>query len=217
MLKHCALALAAAVLASGAQADLKGTYQLQKGKQLNLYYRDEQHMRASVGDDKQLLIKGAETWVLKRQDAQWLALNADGVGGLLRAMNKGDATQDLGPVQMRPLGRKETVAGYTGEVYEASSGDNKYEVVLSDNADVQAMTDAWRQMAQKLSKYLGQQDVQRLQQALDAIPKGKGGLLRQGDNLTLVSIDKKISNSDVEFPAGTKVMQLPQLSLPAAN
>jgi hypothetical protein len=217
MLKRCALVLAAALLAGTAHADLKGTYQLHKGQQLNLFYRDESHMRASVGDDKQLVLKGEETWVLKRQDTQWLALNADSVGGMLRAMDTSEATKDVGPVQIRPLGRKETVAGYPGEVYEVSSGDKKYEVVLSDNPDVLALTDAWRHIAQKLAKYLGQKDAQKLQQALDAIPKGKGGLLRQGDNLTLVSIDKKLGSSDVDFPPDTKVMQLPQLSLPGAN
>lgn len=214
MLKHCAIFLVAALLAGAVHAELKGSYQLQKDRQVDLFYRDDQHIRASVDDDKQLIVKEGETWVLKRQEEKWLALNAEGVGGLLRAVTK-DRAEEIGPVQLRPLGRKETVAGYPGEVYELSSGDKKIEIVLSDNPDVLALTNAWRLMAQKIGQNLGQKEALRLRQALDTIPrKGKGGLLRQGDNFVLVAIDKKVKSSDVDFPPDTQVVQLPQLSLP---
>lgn len=218
MLKHCAaVAASALLLVTACHAELKGVYKLQDGQQVDLYYRDAQHMRADVGGDKQLVLKGAETWVLKRQDTQWLAINADNVGGLLRALSKsaGDPTADAGPVQLRALGRRETVAGYTGDVYELSSGDKKYDVVLSDHPDVRALTDGWRAAAQKIAQNLGQRDAQRLQQALEAIPASKGGLLRQGDNIVLVSIDNKARDVDVDFPPNTQVVQLPAgLSLP---
>ncbi len=214
MLKHCAVFLAAALLASAGHAELKGSYQLQKGKQVDLFYRDDKHMRASVDDDKQLIVKGGDTWILKRQDEKWLAVNAEGVGGLLRALSK-NHSEELGEVKLSPLGRKETVAGYSGDVYELSNGDKKYEVVLTDNPDVLALTNAWRLMAQKIAQNLGQKEAQRLQQALNTIPRqGKGGLLRQGDNLKLVAIDKHVSNADVDFPQDTQVMQMPQFSLP---
>ncbi len=218
MLNRRALFVLAAVLTGAAHAEIKGTYALHDGQQLNLYYRDDTHMRASIGDDKQLVVKGNETWVLKRQDSQWLAINADSVGGLLRnfAKNSADA-QDAGPVQLRSLGRKETVAGYTGDVYEVSSGDKTFEVVLSDNPDVITLTNGWRHMAQKIAQNLNQKDAKRLQQALEAIPKEKGGLLRQGDRLTLVALDKKIKSSDVDMPSDAQVMQLPKLSLPGSN
>jgi len=213
MLKHCAVFLAAALLASTGHADLKGSYQLHKGKQLELFYRDDQHLRASVDDDKQLVVKGSDTWILKRQDDKWMALNAESLGSLLRSVAK-DHAQEIGPTELHATGRKETVAGYVGEVYEFSNGDKKYELVLTDNAEVLALTNAWRQLAQKLAANIGRQEAQRLQAALNAIPqKGKGGLLRQGDNLTLVAIDKT-KNSDVDFPANTQVVQLPQLPLP---
>lgn len=213
MLKHCALFLAAALLASASHADLKGSYQLSKGKQLDLFYRDDQHMRASVGDDKQLVVKGSETWILKRQDTKWMALNTEGLGSLLRSVTK-DHAEEIGPVELRATGRKETVAGFVGEVFELSSGDKKYEVVLTDNAEVLALTNAWRQIANKLASNIGRSESQRLQQALEVIPqKGKGGLLRQGDNLVLVAVNKQ-KTSEVDFPPDTQVVQLPPISLP---
>lgn len=212
--------LLAALLAAPAHAELKGTYRLHDGKQLDLYYRDDQHMRASVGDDRQLVLRGDETWVLKRHDAQWLALNVDGLGGLLRAFSKraDKAAEQVGPVQLRDLGRKETVAGYVGEVYELSSGDKKYEVVLSDHPDVLALTSGWRHLALKLAENLEQKDAERLQQALAAIPgKGRGGLLRQGDNLSLVAVDRNVKRGAEDLPADAKVVELPALALPAAH
>jgi hypothetical protein len=215
MRKRIALALTAALLAGAAHAELKGSYKLQDGQQLDLYYRDNQHMRASVGDDKQLVMKGAETWVLKRQEGQWLALNVEGAGALLRAMGK-PAIADTGPVSLRALGRKETVAGYAGDVYELTSGDKKYEVVLSDHPDVLALTTGWRHMAQKLAQNLGEDEAQRLQQALKAIPQN-GGLLRQGDNLALLGIDKQVPRTSADMPPDVRVVQLPQLSIPGTH
>jgi|GEM_PF-3552075 len=214
MFKRSAIFLAAALLATAASADLKGNYQLQKGNHLDLTYHDDKHMRANIDDDRQLLVKGDEIWMLKRQDEKkWIGINTTAWGGLLQAV-KGQTEENIGPVQLRSLGRKETVAGYQGEVFELSSGDKKYEVVLSDNPDVLALTNAWRLMAQNIAQKLGQKEAQRLQQALDNIPReGKGGLLRQGDNLTLVSIDKNVKG-DIDLPPDTKVMDIPKFARP---
>ena len=138
------LALLAAV---PAHADLKGAYQLQKDKPLALSFRDDRHMLVAVGADKRLLMKGDETWVLKRQGDNWLAIDANSAAGLLAALRKKhDAEIPTGPVELRSLNRSETVAGYTGEVFELSDGNKCYEVVLTDNADVLALTNAWRKV-----------------------------------------------------------------------
>jgi hypothetical protein len=44
-----------------------------------------------------------------------------------------------------------------------------------------------------------------------------GGLLRQGDQLTLLAVDNKIKAADADFPADTRVMDLPKLQLPDFN
>jgi hypothetical protein len=201
----------AALFTAPAYADLKGTYQLKKDKTLALSYRDDRHMLAAVGDDQRLLLKDGETWALKRQGDNWMALNANSAAGLLAVLRKKhDDDVPSGPLELRPLNRQEKVAGYTGDVFELSDGKKTYEVVLTDNPDVLAMTNAWRTMASQLAKHFEQRDVERLQQALAVIPqKGKGGLLRQGDNLTLKAIDKKVSASDFDLPAGTQTLNLP--------
>lgn len=196
-----------------AHAELKGIYQLPKEKTLTLSVRDDRHMLAAVDDDKRLLLKGADTWVLKRQSDHWLALNANNAGGLLAALQKKHDTKlPDGPLELRPLNRKETVAGYVGDVYELSDGEKKYEVVLTDNAEVVALTNAWRTMAKRVAEHLDQRNIERLQQALAAIPsKGKGGLLRQGDNLKLAGVEKKVSAAEFELPANAQMLSLPDM------
>lgn len=201
----------AACAATPALADLKGTYQLKKEKTLSLSYRDDRHMLAAVGDDQRLLLKDGQTWALKKQGDNWMALNANSAAGLLAALRKKNSGDTPGgAIQLRPLNRQETVAGYTGDVFELSDGKRTYEVVLTDNPDVLALTNAWRTMAAQVAQHLDQRDIERLQQALVAIPqKGKGGLLRQGDNLKLSAIDKKASAADFDLPPGTQTLNLP--------
>lgn len=205
----CALLLAS--IAVHAHADIKGSYELSKGTSLTLAFRDPQHMQAASGADKAVLVKGDETWALKRQGDGWLAVDVKSAGGLLAALKKShEKGAPSGPLQLRALNRKETVAGYQGDVFELSDGQRQYEVVLTDNADVLALTNAWRSMAGRVAENLEQRDVDRLQQALSVIPQtGKGGLLRQGDNLKLTAVSRQINASDLDFPAGTQTLKLP--------
>jgi hypothetical protein len=211
MLSLASLVAVAVLAAAPAHADLKGTYQLKKDKTLALSFRDDRHMLAAVGDDQRLLLKDGDTWALKRQGDSWMALNANSAAGLLAALRKKhDDEVPSGPIELRPLNRQETVAGYTGDVFELSDGKKTYEVVLTDNPDVLALTNAWRTMATRLAQHFEQRDVERLQQALAVIPQqGKGGLLRQGDNLKLAAVDKKVSAADFDLPAGAQTLNLP--------
>ncbi len=200
--------------AMSAHAELKGTYELHQGKKkLDLYYLDDKHMRANLADQQQLVLKGSESWLLQRQGEQWLAVDADQAAALLQATHGDQLKQQIGPVQLRDTGRKETVAGYAGKVFELSVGDNTSEIVLTDNADVLALTNGWRMLALKLARSLGPEQSAQLQQALTKIPQqGMGGLLRQGNDLTLVALNKNASANDVDFPANTQT--LPKFNIP---
>lgn len=208
------IAFALSVAVSGAQAELKGTYELHQAKRtLDLFYLDDNHLRANFADKQQLVLKGSQSWLLHRQGEQWLAVDADQAAAVLKATRGEQLKQPVGDVQLRDTGRKEVVAGYSGNVFELSVGDNKSEIVLTDNADVLALTNGWRTLAIKLSNSLGAEQSAQLQQALAKIPqRGMGGLLRQGSDLTLVAIDKHVEARDVEFPANTQV--LPKISIP---
>lgn len=206
-------------LASASHAELKGGYQLNKNRQkLDLYYADDQHIRADLDNKGQLVMKGADIWLLKRQGEQWLAVNADQVGGLLKAAQANHPAPKLEPVSLRATDRSEVVAGYKGRVYIATSGDKTSELVLSDDAEVLALTSGWRKLALKVGEHLDPEQAEQLQQVLNTLPtKGMGGLLREGDNLVLVAVDNKIKAADADFPANTQMLKLPKLQLPNFN
>lgn len=209
-----------ASLVSGAvHADIKGTYALDSGKRkLDLYYVDDQHMRANLDDKNQIVMKGADVWILQRQGEQWLAVNADQLGLLLKAAKGRHNVPAMEPVTLKATARRETVAGFPGQIFEATSGDKTGDVTLSDNAQVLALTNGWRKLALKLSEYLGAEQSAQLQQVLNTLPtKGVGGLLRQGDQLTLVAVDNRVKAADADFPADTRMMDLPKLQLPDFN
>jgi hypothetical protein len=200
--------------AMSTHAELKGTYELHEGKKkLDLYYLDDNHMRANLADTQQLVLKGSGAWLLQRQGEQWLAVDADQAAALLQATHGEELKQQIGPIQLRDTGRKETVAGYAGKVFELSVGKNTSEIVLTDNPDVLALTNGWRVLALKLARGLGPEQSAQLQQALTKIPQqGMGGLLRQGNDLTLVAINRSAAARDVDFPANTQV--LPKFTIP---
>lgn len=213
--KPIALSMCVAVtLSATAHAELKGSYTLQQGKkQLDLYYRDNSHMRADLADQQQLVLKGSESWLLHRQGEQWLAVDADQAAALLQAAYGKQLQQPIPSVQLRDTGRKEVVAGIAGRVFELHMGENTTELVLTDNPDVLALTNGWRILALKLARNLDANQSLQLQQALAQIPQhGMGGLLRQGKDLTLVALDRDINAHAVDFPANTQM--LPTLRIP---
>lgn len=207
-------ALIAFTLTLSAHAELKATYQLHQTKQnLDLYYLDDSHLRANYADRQQLVLKGNESWLLHQQNGQWLAVDANQAGALLKAARGEEMKLQTGDVQLRDTGRKETVAGYRGQVFELIVGDNKTDIVLTDNPDVVALTNGWRTLALTLSSSLGPEQSAQLQQALAKIPRnGVGGLLRQGSDFTLVSVEKRPGARDHDFPPNTQV--IPKLKIP---
>lgn len=214
MIKHCLL-VAILVCAVAAHADIKGTYRFQDGQQMELFYRNPEQIRMTIGSDAQLVVKNGKSWMLTRQAGQWLALDAAQMGSVMQAMGQQASSPspagDSGEITVRSLDRKEMVAGYEGEVWEISDGRDRYEVVLSEHPDVRALTEGWRQMADKLTQNLSVADTRHLQEALQALPGEKTGLLRQGNNLVLLGVDKQVSPADVDFPPGTQKMEMPSI------
>lgn len=209
----CAIAIA---LSSSAFAELKGSYQIDQKKSLDLYYLDDQHMRVDIANQNQLVLKNSQSWILHRQGDQWLGVDADQAAAVLKSTHGNELQKDIGPVELRDTGRTETVAGYKGKVFELQAGDNRYELVLTDNPDVLALTNGWRKLALRLSQSLGAEQTQKLQQALSKIPeRGMGGLLRQDNQLVLTAVAKNIKASDVDMPPNTQL--LPKFQIPGLN
>ncbi len=190
---------AAALLAAPAWADVTAVYAMAGGDPLRVEYRDAANFRVGTdADNYQLMLDGrlyavAEGQVIdvEKISRQIRAVGADTfLAGLL-----GDATSDVPTdVSVRPLGRQETVAGYQGEVYEAlartSNGEQRAELVVTDNADLKAVQDALMKVAKDAVAAVGAKSSPYAKPLEQVEQQRLGGLLRYGEDLRLVSLDR---------------------------
>lgn len=187
MFRSMLLAVAAA-LALPAAADITAVYAMAGGEQLRVEYRDAANFR--IGTDSrnyQLMLDGRLYAVAQGQviDVDKMSRQIKAVGAeTFLAGVLGNATADVPTdVSMRPLGRKETVAGQTGEVYEAvartANGEQRADLVVTRNPDLTASLAAVGAESSAYTRPLQQVEQQRL-----------GGLLRYGKQLKLVSLDR---------------------------
>ncbi|MDD3650038.1 hypothetical protein [Immundisolibacter sp.] len=189
----------AALLAAPAFADLTAVYALAGGEQLRVEYRDAANFRIGTdAENYQLMVNGHLYAVAQGQviDVQKVSRQIRAVGadtflaGLL-----GDATSDVPTdVSVRPLGRRETIAGYTGEVYEAvartSNGEQRAEVVVADDADLKAVQDALMKVAKDAVAAVGAESSAYARPLQQVEQLRLGGVLRYGEDLRLVSLQR---------------------------
>ena len=190
---------AAALLAVPAWADITAVYAMAGGDELRVEYRDAGNFRVGTdADHYQLMLDGHLYAVAQGQviDVEKISRQIRAVGadtflaGLL-----GDATSDVPTdVSMRPVGRQETVAGYRGEVYEAltrtSNGEQRAELVVADDAELQAVQDALMKVAKDAVAAVGA-NASPYAKPLEQVEQQRlGGLLRYGEDLRLVSLDR---------------------------
>lgn len=197
------------------QADLTGEYAMAEQQRLVLNYRDDNHIRVQFGSSDLLLVIGDKTWLVTDRGGSRMAMDLDQMGALLGMAGRagGINLPPPGSVQMQPTGKTETVAGYEGEWYIIDDGENQYRAVLTDAADVVTLTRAFGQVAGRLGRLLGPEMAGNMQQLMDeALEHGPGGVLRQADQLQLVSIERTdLPDSNYQLPAGTPTLGLPGL------
>ncbi|MFZ5491234.1 MAG: hypothetical protein ACOY6E_01875 [Pseudomonadota bacterium] len=189
---------AAALAAAPAFADLTAVYDLGGGDQLRVEYLDAANFRIGTdAENYQLMLDGRLYAVAQGQvidvekvSRQIRAVGADTfLAGLL-----GDATSDVPTdISVRALGRQETVAGYTGDVYEAvartSNGEQRAELVVTDDANLKAVQDALMKVAKDAVAAVGAESSAYTRPLQQVEQQGLGGLLRYGEDLRLVSLD----------------------------
>jgi hypothetical protein len=130
--------------------------------------------------------------------------------------NPASATgQRAGKTRFEPTGRKETVAGYKGEVYrliytDASGKTREEEVVLSNHPDVKELNKSWIVLASRMSQIMGRDAAEELRQATEAAQKhGYGGMLRSGEDMVLKSLEKtSLKDSHYQLPKGVEMVNM---------
>lgn len=189
----------AAALALPAAADITAVYAMAGGEQLRVEYRDAANFR--IGTDSrnhQLMLDGRLYAVAQGQviDVDKMSRQIKAVGAeTFLAGVLGNATADVPTdVSMRPLGRKETVAGQTGEVYEAVArtvnGEQRADLVVTRNPDLTAVQNALLKVAKEAVAAVGAESSAYTRPLQQVEQQRLGGLLRYGKQLKLVSLDR---------------------------
>ncbi len=125
------------------------------------------------------------------------------------AAPSGDDTLRQEFISAKATGKKETVAGFVGEVYELSwkdkDGVHTAKSVLSKDPAVVEYSNAWMKLAENMAKSMGQKVDNSIGRYLE---KQGLGILKMGDDFQVVSIKPgKVNEQDFVLPKAT--MQMP--------
>lgn len=181
------LLLAIALIATHALADMEAVWDVEGEGKMVISFRDAQNVRMEMDEEGYLLLDEGTIYSVSQQEGQWVAMNMAEIGQMMSAM-KGRGPAAPGPddsdddFKLVDTGRKDTVAGYKGVVYEVvpADGGPKQIAVLSDHADVMAAQKAFNAMARAMAGAMSGE----LPDIPDDLP---GGLLRNED-IRLVSV-----------------------------
>lgn len=210
--------LACLVTTGTAWADLVGTWKTDKNESFKISFRDKKHIRMEAGPDAYILVSGDKVYMVNRTKGKWKALDMDEMSGMMKMFGKGTANAKAiegHKPHFEPTGRKETIAGYKGEVYrvtysDASGRTNEHEMVLSDHPDIKELNQAWVSLASRMAQMTGRDTAEALERATqEAREKGYGGMLRSGDDMILEKLEKpSIKASYYQLPEGVELVHM---------
>lgn len=213
------LAFVLILMPPAVMAEVTGVYEIADGQTMELSYKDGEHMRMNMpGSDQFMLVSGDKTYMVRKQEGQWMAMDMAAMGKMMQQMGRqggqgsaGQESGDVGEADFRNTGRTETIAGYEGSVYEVTDTDgNTSEVVLSDHEDIVQLSRGWVEFSTNMADNMGAMNKQMKE---DMLSRGDideyGGILRVDDDMHVksVSTDSK-GSSHYELPEGTKVQDM---------
>lgn len=197
------------MLAMPAAADITAIYAMAGGDRLRVEYRDAANFRIGTDGQNYQLMLGGRLYAV----AQGRVIDIDKMSRQIKAVGAeaflagvlGNATADVPTdVSMRPLGRKETVAGHTGDLYEVvartANGEQRTDLVVTRNPDLTAVQNALLKVAKEAVAAVGAESSAYTRPLQQVEQQRLGGLLRYGKQMKLVSLDR------TPIPAGRIAM-----------
>lgn len=183
------------------------------GSIMTLAMRDSEHIRLDAGPDSYMLLSGRKVYMVTREDGKWRALDMDDMSAMMKMFGGQAAGRiDKSSVSWKNTGRTETVAGYTGTIFQAavreSSGKllRQTEVVLCRHEDIVRAGEAWMAFASGISQLMGPEMSRNMEEAVQqANSSGFGGILRCGNDMKLASLQKQsLGSGYFTLPEGTE-------------
>lgn len=185
---------------------------------MEIEYLDEHNVRMNMqrkkGDDSYMLVRDGKAYMVSSSGGQTMVMDMEQLGSMARNMGADTGGNDLFKqelVKYDNTGKSETVAGYTGEIYNMtwrdSKGTHTADAVLSSHQDVRDFHDAWMHMAEVMASAISRQGISD-KSILHFMKREGKGALRVGDDFHVVSIETKDINAD-RFRLPAVPMQLP--------
>jgi hypothetical protein len=206
-----AAALVGALWAVEGWADATGVWSVGDHREVVLKYRDVKNFRFHVAPKEfRLREKGDLYLVMEGADGHTRAVKVDETNGHVQTVIEKQAKllQELGEVRFRDTGRRETVAGLEGIVYEASfravdGTPQREELVLSKAPAVVELQRYMFAVIDDLGDIAVGPGRNPLSRAMLLARAGKdlGGLLRFGDLVKLEAVDHgRLADGQLQLP-----------------
>lgn len=202
-------------------ADIVGTWKTGNDQTLKVSYRDTNHIRMDVGAEGYMLVSDEKVYMVTRSDGKWTAMDMDEMAGMMKLFGQKapDKTgRSVGETRFETTGRKETIAGYEGEVYrviytDSSGKASEQEVVLSNHPDVKELNQSWIALASRMAQIMDRNAADELKHATQAArEQGIGGMLRSGEDMILQNLKRtSLKASHYKLPKGVQMVAMPDM------
>jgi hypothetical protein len=209
------LALALVIFSLPAMADITASYQVNGKQNMQISYKDDNHLRLNMGADNYALYVDGKVYMVTKAGGSWMATDLAQLKQMMGNMPFGQKPQAAPASEkdykMVKTGRTETVAGYEGNVYEFTDlrSNEKYDVVLSEHDDIASLYKGLMKISREIANSAG------MGSQIPEMPAVKGGLLRQGKNLRLTSVDKADKGlAYYQLPAGVQMQTFSMPEMP---
>jgi hypothetical protein len=199
--------------------DISATYQYSNGQDMTISVRDASHVRMDTTPDSYMLLKGQKIYIVsKDENGKWSAMDLDQMKGMAGMMGGFLGKKGKTPeydMKLTDTGRKEEIAGFTGNVYSATYYENNKaidtkEIVFCNKKEIKQINDAWITVAASLAQIMGQEMTQLLEKSNKLAKENNYGvMIRMGNDMKLKSLTQtSLKDSYYELPPGVEVMDI---------
>lgn len=183
---------------------------------IELEYLNRNTIRMNIkqkdAGDSYMLIRDAKAYTVAVRNGKTHVMDMASLGGMAKNMGIGSSNNfDQELLEVKKTGRKETVAGYKGDVYSLTWRDQKgthtSDAVLSSHRNVREFSNAWMNMARIMASSVSGEPISDTS-IWNFLATEDKGMLRFGNDFVVTSIVSKDINKN-RFILPAKPMQMP--------
>lgn len=208
----------ASLLFHGASlADVTAVFSTGAQEQITIEYRDDNHVRMSAPGGGYLIITGGEGYIAMQDGNNWTVFAFRDMAAMISRLGAGMSAMGFGgdeisivdfdaTTEIRNTGRRETVAGISGEVYEVSTTNSSNgnrevtELVLSNHADALSAYQGFMRITTMMGEMAGIQGLDALMD--ESYGLGGQAVLRADNDWIMSSVTRgNIPDSNFVLPA----------------